>query len=89
MAFPKIIEALAQSGYTARSGNRARIVVAAMKAGASKRRGFLEIHWAISPSPADLAELNQILSSQVTIQSATDGADPAALDKIRAFLEGP
>lgn len=59
--YPSILRTIAESGYVARSGNRARISLATDSY--DNRRQGLIITWTAEPSEADKGEFEGILES--------------------------
>ncbi len=58
-SYPSTMRALAQNGYVARSGNQARIELAAENGG---RTGYVVI-WSLEPSENDKHEFEDIIQS--------------------------
>lgn len=83
---PPLVRSLVESGYVAKSGNRAKFMVA-VKPGT--RRMSMVVSWKIDPSEADRAELEQILSatSNVAVNPATNPTAESIFRATKDFLE--
>jgi hypothetical protein len=86
---PRIIRELAEHGYIARSGNKARFELATEQPGS--RAAYL-VHWTRKPSEADKAEFERIAgASAASVTRGPDlntaGAESVAA-AVKRFLEG-
>jgi hypothetical protein len=68
--FPSVLRTFAEHGYTAKSGNTARLELAVTGTAAGKTGGV--IVWKREPSEADKRELEQIIAAQMNVRRGPD-----------------
>ena len=86
---PSLLETLVESGYKARSGNTAHLIVAT-KPG-QERSAAVTVNWKMRPSEEDKQEFEQILCSVFNVRLNPDNSNDrkAIAAAMCDFLENP
>lgn len=85
LRFPPVLRKLYEHGYTAKSGNHARLMVTEGKK--QNKHGITTV-WDRDPSPEDKREITQILSAGMTVRNLLpDGATQTVDAVLKATLK--